>query len=231
MNNSTILTTSPYSESVAHDALRRWGREPVPLPRPVVLLTGWGMPRHMLDAYRFALERLTVGWEGHIHRRAIHLLSTIPHLGSDLAEAIEDDEPNASSVDVIAQSMGGIVAREAARAFRSTRLRIHRLYTLASPHAGGRPIVRCVCDPKAWALSQTSSYLCELNADASSHDFPIMTLRLRRDFFVPRHSAHAVGTRHYDLDCMRAWHPPHTWSQWDVRLMAIILGDLLGHAA
>lgn len=220
----TISTDPPVSRSQAVATLARWAQTPVPLRRPVLLCPGWTMPHFALDSFYRALLACTTNGRGSIHRRAIHLLRSLTRVANDLADCMQHQE-----VDVVAQSMGGIVAREAARKHHRVRLQISRLFTLATPHGGARIAASFIPHHQAQACRSGSPYLADLNDDPSSRDFPMTTYRLQGDIIVPRDSAHLVGDEHHDWPRIAWWMPAHSWSQWDERLVMVVVGKLLGH--
>jgi pimeloyl-ACP methyl ester carboxylesterase len=206
----------------ARDALRRWARSPSPLPRTVLLLGGWMVPSWWTIDLDRALRACVSS--GNIFRLGCPVLYDIPTLAARLAERFKL-EP---SLDVIGVSMGGMVAREAARAHRSPRLQVERLYALASPHGGARSIAWLVPHHQARALVRGSHFLRELNADPSSHSFHIETFSLRGDSLVSTASAHAVPGVHHD------WRnntllPAHSWVHRDPRVIMTVVGKILGH--
>jgi hypothetical protein len=72
-----------------------------------------------------------------------------------------------TEVDVIGFSLGGVAARHAAAhaAEGARRLRVGRLFTIASPHSGARLAALPSADSRVWALRNGSDFLAEL-ADA-----------------------------------------------------------------
>lgn len=221
---------TPASFAVGQ-ALLHWTSNPVPLPRPVVLHPGFLMPACMLDGFYDTLRLCTTASAERIVRVQCHPMVDLKDLGALLAHRAESlYEEGDGFVDVIAHSMGGIVTREAARAVaHRPRLRVRRVFCLATPHQGAGFLASLAPHPQAQALCEGSTYLAELNGDGSSSDFEMHTFRLRGDVLVSAESAHAVGTTHHDWEPANPWLPPHAQAQWDIRIRAAVVGLLLGH--
>lgn len=127
----------------ARHALDDMAGQPRPLARPLVLLAGWADPGIVVRGLRRRLECVIDD------DRIIHVSFTGTGSFDDarhrLLQAVDDafpsDDPgHTRPVDVVAISMGGLVARYAAAEHHADarRLRIVRLITLATPHQGAR---------------------------------------------------------------------------------------------
>ena len=127
----------------ARKALREMRETPRQLERPVIVLDGLGPP---VASWLLAdqVRRATGG-----DRRDVVGVTFVFNLSLDdcrrrVVDAVErhfpsDDPLFTCEVDVVAMSMGGVVARYAAApepGARGKRLKIARLFTIASPHAG-----------------------------------------------------------------------------------------------
>ncbi|NDD31301.1 MAG: alpha/beta fold hydrolase, partial [Proteobacteria bacterium] len=220
--------TPPTLDEARH-ALTAWAQAPTPLPRPVIIHPGFMMPAFALDGFRRTIAACATDTQGRVISQACHPVLPIRVQGDRLAARAEPLYAlGDGKVDVIAHSMGGIVTREAARHLRPRGLRVARLFCLASPHQGAGFLAPYTPHHQARDLSLRSSYLDELNADPSSHDFEIHTFRLHRDRLISAESAHAVGDRHYDWPPLTRWFSTHAQAQWDIRLRAAVIGLLLG---
>jgi pimeloyl-ACP methyl ester carboxylesterase len=177
----------------AEEEVAAFAAQPRALARPVVLIAGWNDgPEHWAD-FR---ERLAACAPGHADR------IVVPDLRGDggleaAADRLTEACAGLGEVDVVAHSLGGLVAREAARDRRGERrLRISRLFTIATPHLGTGwarfwPIVpnrRQAADCRA-----TSEFLASLNADPSSKAMAIRAYWCEGDVVVAKESACAVG--------------------------------------
>lgn len=185
-------------------------------------------PPWVLNPFLRTLKSCASRTQGRIVQAACHPFIPIRDLGRRLAARMEALCEEGDGIDVIGHSMGGIVTREAARQRGGPRLRVARLFCIASPHAGAGLIAKLTPHHHAQALRVGSAYLDELNADPTSHDFEIHTFRLQKDLVISAESAHAVGGKHYDWPSSRRWITSHAQSQWDVRFCAAVVGLLLG---
>jgi hypothetical protein len=136
-------------------ALAEWDRmrkHLVPLQRPVLILGGWRAPRLGALGIERLLRPLTS------NRTENFLTVTYPFASSldaawniacrKLQQRFGDRGPGLDSpIDVIGISMGGLVAKLASMPPQdrppignpdAPRLRLHRLFTLATPHRGAR---------------------------------------------------------------------------------------------
>lgn len=160
---------------------RELAAAPQPLPRPVVVLSGYRAPGVMGGQLIRELAPLTSG------RLADFTLFSYPHL-SDIhrvAARVATQLPRRLSaasvapleIDVIAISMGGLVARvlslpsehplSLARVYPDRAIatpQIRRLFTLATPHRGARLAARIAIDPAARAMRPGSSFLSALDS-------------------------------------------------------------------
>jgi hypothetical protein len=134
----------PLTVGQASEALRRMEASPRPFDRPVVVLAGIFDPGFASDSIRRRLERITSDPEQVI---------SVAFIGADdfdacrerVIEQVESawpsDDPAATvEVDVVAVSMGGLVARYASRPLHGDgkRLNVSRLFTLGTPHLGAK---------------------------------------------------------------------------------------------
>lgn len=128
------------TRSEAQSDLRRMQEAPLPLPRPVVFIAGISDPRissgamrsgiaPTLDAPSMEVDFFTeFTFDG---ARALLLREVAAALGTDIDHLPE--------VDVVAFSMGGLVARYAAIPDEAgRRLPVRRMFTVCVPHEGAR---------------------------------------------------------------------------------------------
>jgi len=124
---------------------RRMRSEPAALRRPVVVLSGYKSWPVMASALRDDLCSLTSRDRASFLSVAYTLRGRIDDAVAITLDRVDrafgsDDARWTREVDVVAISMGGLVARRAAadRGDGGRRLRVARLFTLASPHRGAR---------------------------------------------------------------------------------------------
>ncbi|MEK7466365.1 MAG: alpha/beta fold hydrolase [Planctomycetota bacterium] len=177
--------------------LKSMAEAPKPLRRPVLLLTGWMEPPSNWKRFRDFLESSTCGCE----REIVCLDLRGPGGLAAAVEKVLAAGELLGEVDVVAHSAGGLVAREAARASHGERrLRIARLFAIATPHIGSPwgkfwpivpyPLQAADCRP-------ASDFLASLAGDPSTTSMPITNYWAEGDVVVPRESAQAVGSEHF----------------------------------
>jgi pimeloyl-ACP methyl ester carboxylesterase len=120
----------------------RMRREPVGLQRPLLVLAGWRAPSGSVRLLGRQLAALTGGDRSEVLPIAYPLASSIGASQRVLERAIDRawGRPP-GEVDIVAISMGGLLARRAAlpRDRGGAGLfRIARLFTLGTPHRGAR---------------------------------------------------------------------------------------------
>lgn len=137
-----------------------------------------------------------------------------PHLGRMMrpleayAELLEQaldravlEHPDAEGVDVVAHSMGGIALRQALRVRPDLALRVRRVVTIASPHAGTMP-AQHIPMVEARSLFPGAAWLLELPSLRRLLPLaPITTIASRHDAVVYPHTTCSVeGATHHELD-------------------------------
>jgi len=179
------------SDDALHAARCMLGASPANLPRPLVVLAGWRSPPMpdggvlarvgpMIPGARDTLSVTYASlWtiDSAARRVVARVQERFPHTGTtDTAE-----------VDVIAISMGGLVARLAASdsfAKSQRRLRIARLFTLATPHRGAKLASFVRPDPAAAAMRPGSDFLRSLDNELARSSFELTCYAQLRDWWV-----------------------------------------------
>ncbi len=162
--------------------LNQMEHDPKALPRPVVVLGGWGdvlglPPAYLAEQLRLATgddHMISIGFGGRVsfdecRRRVIERIE----------EAFPSDDPDwTTEVDVVGYSMGGLVARYAASPqpdgdVSLKRLRIARLYTISTPHRGA--LMAKIAPPGSLAedMQAGSAFLQHLDEALVSARYPI----------------------------------------------------------
>ncbi|MCA9278713.1 MAG: hypothetical protein H6815_11035 [Phycisphaeraceae bacterium] len=143
----------PATRELVREEMLRMEQEHVDRPRPLVILSGYRSPWIAADVLGVRLQALAHIPDDQILVMSYPFATSIPDLAERAVKNVEKHWPSSdpnwtTEVDVIGYSMGGIVARLAAtdpmpcscgstcRCNQRKRLRIHTLYTLASPHTG-----------------------------------------------------------------------------------------------
>ncbi|MCC6427155.1 MAG: hypothetical protein IT435_10090 [Phycisphaerales bacterium] len=188
---------------------RRMRSTPVSLQRPVVVLGGWRSPKLMTWMLAGRLASLTSGNRDDFLRISYPLIGDVERAGRAARDQIvewlehrgmDGDQP----VDVVAISMGGLVARLlASGSLGGRQIAIERLFTLATPHRGARLARWFRPDRAAAAMQAGSGTLMSLDAaqsDATSRPGEIVCYVQRRDWWVGTWNTSLEG---HSLRCVR----------------------------
>lgn len=165
------------SDSTRRAAIARLEANPQPLPRPLVVLDAWHHPPISAGGLRDRLADLTGARDEDTLAISFTVLFSIQAAARRAVNRVEErwpsDDPHETvEVDVVGYSMGGIVARYAADLWEelpadcrpAKRLKIRRLYTLASPHRGARLARWVFPDRAAWSMRPGADLLAALDA-------------------------------------------------------------------
>jgi triacylglycerol lipase len=111
------------------------------------------------------------------------------------------EHPTAEGVDVVAHSMGGIALRHTLRVRPDIALRVRRVVTIASPHAGTMP-AQHIPTVEAQALFPGAAWLSGLPSLRRLLPLaPITTIASRHDAVVYPHDTCTVeGATHHELE-------------------------------
>lgn len=183
-------------------AWRAMRASPKPLDRPVLVLSGYKSWPNMAMSLRHELTNLTSGRPSDFLSAAYTFRGDIDSAVSmaiDRVEALRpsDDPGWTREFDVVGISMGGLVARRAAmdRGGGARRLRIRRLFTLASPHMGARLAARVAPDRAAKCMRPGSSFLRELDAAWAEAPIEIYPYAVLNDGLVGAKQTAPPGSR------------------------------------
>ncbi len=151
----------PISRPEAQQDLRRMQDHPVALERPLVFLAGIGDLSISSGAIERAIEPTVTG-----PRVEMHFFDEFTFDGArqktlrEVAAALGTSVEEIPEVDVVAFSMGGLVARYAAIPDAAGhRLPIRRLYTISTPHEGARLAGIPLGVPQGDDMCPTSDFL------------------------------------------------------------------------
>lgn len=191
-HNPALITEGvPYAREL--DRVRARLREnPVDLPRPVVIVSGYMDPGIASGGIVRALAQLTTGDRADFlvfnPRNPNSLEESAVDLGEFVALALTGERGaiETPEVDVVGLSLGGIVAEVAAeRSVRRTRLNVRRLYTIASPHQGAKVAEYFrFLSPVLDDIAIGSTVLAELNARTVTRDYELIPYAIRNDGIV-----------------------------------------------
>jgi hypothetical protein len=225
----------PAAMRDAKAMLLQMQQDPRPLRRPLVVAGGIHDPGFVAGRMAKALARaietddliITVTFTG-------RGTGTFDECRQRLIEAVETafgptQGPTTVEVDVIGISMGGIVARYAAgpRDDGGKRLRIRRLFTIASPHRGARLAALPTFDRRVVDMRAGSDFLATLDAELPEASYELYAYARLGDFIVGAANAAPPGRNPWWVA-----NPPfalaHIGAPHDARIMADILRRLRG---
>jgi len=145
-NLSAVNPSFSVSRAEAKQALVEMRADPKPLERPVVVMAGWADP-FFVNTYWTRRLRATSG-EDRVRSFSFIFKGTFDRCRNHVIENVDaawpsDDPLWTTEVDVVAFSMGGLIARycnapRLTEAGTERRLRIRNLYTISTPHLGAR---------------------------------------------------------------------------------------------
>lgn len=171
----------PLKVADARAALVEMIRDPKPLRRPVVVLGPW-MDPGLAEAALVTLLKQVSG-QDRVIGVSFLLNSKMNDCRASVISAVErrfpcNDFERTVPVDVVAFSMGGIIARHAAMVedspwMRGKRLNIVRLFTIGSPHRGAKMAFLVAGERQARAMEPNSRFLTRLNHSEARRDYTI----------------------------------------------------------
>ncbi|MCI0364526.1 MAG: hypothetical protein L0Y44_10370 [Phycisphaerales bacterium] len=161
------------SMTEAEAAWRDMEANPKPLERPVIVLGGIYDPGIVTSHVKGKLRGITTD-DSKILSLSFFQIHTFDHCARKVIDAVDrafgaPDPDRTVEVDVVAFSMGGIIARHAAAERTGNggvdrRLRIARLFTISTPHRGANFAWISPLDPRAVDMRMGSQFLRSLNA-------------------------------------------------------------------
>lgn len=230
-----VNPTFPISVREAEEALAEMEAAPVPLERPVVVAGGyldphagpWWVAKRLSD-FTGDERFLTVSF---------FFCTSLEECRAKLIAAVDAAYPGAdplwtTEVDVVGISMGGLVARLAAAdalpgGSCQRRLRIRRLFTLASPHEGARMAELPCFLPLHREMRAGSQVYASLPPCDASLGYEVEPYVLLGDSVVGAENAAPRGRApHWAAD--RLLHPSHVGAALDPRFQADIARRLRG---
>ncbi len=168
----------PATKAEVREAIEEMEATPVGVERPVIVLSGYRAPSMSATNMAGRVRRVTGAEEDRVLPISYMFGNDIPMLADTVAQKVADEfgstvdpltgERWTVEVDVVAVSMGGLVARtawaEPTEVGRDlgVRLNIKTLYTLATPHKGAK-IARWIhIDDAARQMIPGSDFLATL---------------------------------------------------------------------
>ncbi|MBB6431675.1 lipase family alpha/beta hydrolase [Algisphaera agarilytica] len=237
-NLSAVNPSFDLTYAEAKQELRAMREEPVELERPLVFVGPFMDPcvaewvsvgqakRYFTDDERIGGVSFVL-WDSFDSCRAKTIRKVdklFPPEDADSDETVE--------VDVIAFSMGGLVARYAAlppdpECGQTRRLKIRRLYTIASPHRGANWAPLGFWNSLARDMNADSDFLARLDAGLAEADYELVPYTRLGDWIVGPDKTSPEGQHpHWVSD--RAFEMAHIQAAFDARVQADILTQLQG---
>lgn len=208
-------------------------RRPVATKRPVVVLAGYMDPGFGGNSLAARLRR-TFTDPNQIISIAFFSERDFDACREKVIRQVEAAFPSrdpkfTTEVDVIGISMGGIIARHAARELPEggKRLKIARLFTMGTPHLGANLAGLPTLDRKQIDMRAGSAFIEQLNADPTTMDFEIVAYARLGDTIVGVENTAPPGMHPWWLPNL-PFEPAHLTVASDVRIVADIIQRLRG---
>lgn len=219
------------SENQARQALEEMARDPKPLPRPLIIVAGYGDPgfadAHLAETMGRSLE------DDRIARVSFSGAKTFDDCRQLLLESVEAQFPGPDTgrtieVDVVANSMGGVIARYAADPAVGDRyLWVARLFTISAPHRGAEMARIPISNELLVDMRPGSEFLDGLNERSRSASYELIPYARVGDMWVGEENTAPPGQVPWWVP-NRAFEPAHLTAYSDPRIIADILRRLRG---
>jgi hypothetical protein len=252
-SDTPLNPSFPLTQSVARAALDQMQASPKSLSRPVVVLGGFHDPgivaSHIADEIRNTVSDRT-----QVIDISFFETRSFDACADKLIRKIDerfpsDNQSETVEVDVVAFSMGGLVARHAASAAYASahqrRLRMVRLFTISTPHQGANLASLPTLDDRVKDMREGSAFLVQLNGD-DAVDEPVeqseSVMIVNREEGSPRDGYRlfayvrledgVIGEEHAAPPGVHAWWVPtgwtfsHLFAGFDDRILADVLRRL-----
>lgn len=217
---------------------------PQPLQRPLVVLGGYVDPGFAADEMIHVIQPTVTGgpvikvaFNGCKHfddcreRVMAAVLEALPE-----RTAVGDGRFETVEVDVVTNSMGGVVARDAAMwpaqpgtAHADTRLRMARLMTISAPHRGAEFASADSNDPLSRDMAPGSAFIARLDAALPAADYELTCYVRLGDRLVGVENCAPPGVVAYWVPDPPL-EPAHILAYHDRRVLADIACRLRGDA-
>jgi hypothetical protein len=217
----------------ARQAMRQMRADPRSLQRPVVVLGGIHDPGFAAPAVAGKLRRATEADAPIIHV-SFFGAGTFDACRDRVVEAVENEWPSPADdetieVDVVGVSMGGLVARHAARPRNDggKRLAVQRLFTIATPHRGASLAGLPTLDDRVKDMRAGSAFLSALDAAPAGGDLELYCYARLGDAIVGEENTAPPGRRAWWVANIPLA-PSHLTAAHDPRILADIARRLRG---
>lgn len=167
-------------------------------PRPVVVLCGWRAPLAALRTVRAHLKQLMPGTR--VVPIAFPQASSMRHADGATRQALIARGLNDTPIDVVAISMGGLIARALAAGTFGTPVPIVNLFTFATPHRGAVLAKLVRPDSAARDMRPGSTFLRDLDAALDRASYQLTPYGYLRDWWVGCENTAPPGRTPHWLD-------------------------------
>lgn len=230
---SGCATTNPsfdVSRSASRAALKQMRDNPQAQSRPVLVLGGYLDPG--LLTYSLASDLQEIDPKGTVIAVSFSMTSDFESCRARVLRTIEDEQPHllgsgesdlTEAFDVVAISMGGLVARYMAkpREDGGKRLQIKRLFTISSPHQGATWAYFPSLNRKQTLMRPGSVFLETLNEPEAPQPYEMYCyVRLRDSVVGPQRAAPPGQTAWWVHTPF--WQSAHLGAPADPRIIADI---------
>jgi pimeloyl-ACP methyl ester carboxylesterase len=226
----------PLTLKDARLALKEMADDPKPLDRPVIVLGGIYDPGVASSMVADRIRSL-VSDDDDVLSISFFGLGTFDRCRDRVIQRLQDAFPNDDpdhtiEVDVVAISMGGLVARHAAIAGVDghPQLRVQRLFTVSTPHRGANMAKWPTFDRRAIDMRAQSSFLASLESDLETAQYEILPYVRLGDVVVGESNAAPPGRHPWWVRNIPG-SMAHMFSMFDARLLADIARRLRGEAS
>jgi pimeloyl-ACP methyl ester carboxylesterase len=218
----------------AQQALAKMKHEPKPLTRPLVILSGYFDPGVASGYLRKEFRHLT--GDERVLGVSFLFCSDFDECRKQVIESVQKEFPSedpkwTTEVDVVAVSMGGLVARYAAVPAKDAgdgqRLRVARMFTISSPHRGASLAGFPTLSRLQKDMRSDSKFLKQLNEAGSEPTYELYPYVRLGDVIVGAPNAAPYGRT--------AWWVPgenlqdsHMMAMMDSRIIADVAKRLRG---
>lgn len=168
----------PLSAEEARADLERMRREPLPAARPILVLGGYADPgfatSHIRNRMRPRLQGATILTVSFGDRRSIE--AAAERLFEKIDRAVASGELREDAeFDVVASSMGGLIARYAATPRGGGRtLRVARIFTICTPHVGASAAETFTWTALMRQLAPGSAFIEALNHPETARPYEVI---------------------------------------------------------
>jgi hypothetical protein len=223
----------------ARAGLQAMAEQPKPATRPVLVLGGYLDPGLLTESLGKDLSSVLEG--GPVITVSFSMTSDFEACRARVLHELEANHPellgpvdsvDTVPIDVVAISMGGLVARYMALSDHETgkRMNIQRLFTVSTPHQGATWARLPSVNRKQTKMRPGSEWLAWLNHDAEEPGYEsFYYVRLRDCIVGPKRAARPGQTAWWVHS--PAWESPHLGAPADPRIVADISRRLRGESA